>query len=66
MNSPYQVTAKSEAPKRSRSTSEQGQEIKRRVYELFEECGKECGQSLDNWFQAELELSARPGNTLGA
>jgi len=36
--------------------------IARRAYELFEERGREDGQDLDDWLQAERELQTQPAS----
>ena len=35
------------------------EEIRRRAYELYEERGREAGHELDDWLQAEAEITAR-------
>jgi Protein of unknown function (DUF2934) len=35
--------------------------IRKRAYEFFEERGREPGQDLEDWLQAELEIKRRLG-----
>jgi len=40
-------------------TEKNHQEIARRAYEIFEDRGRGVGRDLDDWLQAERELSGR-------
>jgi hypothetical protein len=42
------------------SSTEYGDEIARRAYELYQERGGEDGHDVDDWLQAERELTASP------
>ena len=36
------------------------EQIRRRAYELYEARGRENGHDLDDWFEAEAEITGRP------
>ncbi len=42
------------------------QEIRRRAYALYEERGHEDGHALDDWLQAEAELTQKKAKGAGA
>ena len=42
------------------------QEIRRRAYELYVERGGEPGRDIEDWLQAERELTADDSNAAGA
>ena len=43
------------------AAEETGEEqIRRRAYELYEARGRENGHDLDDWFEAEAEITGRP------
>jgi hypothetical protein len=39
------------------SSSDLQEKIRRRAYELYEQRGREDGHDLDDWFQAESEIT---------
>ncbi len=39
------------------------EQIRRRAYALYEECGREGGHDLDDWLRAEAELTAKAVKT---
>ena len=41
----------------SEATSELQEQIRRRAYELYEQRGRECGRELEDWLQAESEMT---------
>jgi hypothetical protein len=47
-----------ETPRRQNAPS--ADDVARRAYELYESRGSEPGRDLDDWLQAERELSAMP------
>jgi hypothetical protein len=40
------------------------EQIRRRAYELYEQRGREDGRALDDWLQAESEVSQRKAKTV--
>jgi hypothetical protein len=57
------LTAKTLATEPSQNLKE---EIRRRVYELYEERGSEGGHDLDDWLRAEAEITAKNAKTAAA
>ena len=41
------------------------EEVRSRAYRLYEERGREDGRALDDWLQADEEVSPRAGNMRG-
>ncbi len=39
------------------------EEIRRRAYVLYEQCGREDGHDIGDWLRAEAELTAQPMKT---
>ena len=60
ISSPHQIPAKAMI-----STSDLQQQIRVRAYGLYEQRGRE-GHELDDWLQAELELTQQKAKTFGA
>jgi len=50
----------------SESTRELQEQIRRRAHELYEERGRHDGHELDDWLQAESEVTQRKAKTAGA
>ena len=48
------------------SASTREDKIRRRAYELYVERGGELGRDIEDWLQAERELSAGKSNAAGA
>jgi hypothetical protein len=42
------------------------EEIRRRAYELYEECGREDGHDFDDWLRAEEEITKKKARTTAA
>ena len=49
----------------TKSVSDLHEQIRRRAYELYEQHGKDDGHELDDWLQAEWELT-QPAQTIAA
>jgi Protein of unknown function (DUF2934) len=59
--------SKTESPRaEAESYQPNSEEIRRRAYELFELRGKQAGHDLDDWLQAEAELTGRKTGTAAA
>jgi hypothetical protein len=43
----------------TKSTPDLQEQIRRRAHELYEQRGRDPGHELDDWLQAESEVSAR-------
>lgn len=48
------------------STSELQEQIHRRAYELYEQRGRDDGHELDDWLQAESEVTQQKAKTVAA
>lgn len=48
------------------STGELQEQIRRRAYELYEQRGREDGRELDDWLQAESEMTQPMAKGLAA
>jgi hypothetical protein len=48
------------------SASELQEQIRRRAYELYEQRGRNDGHELDDWLQAESEMTRPASNTIAA
>ena len=48
------------------STSELQEQIRRRAYELYEQRGRDDGHELDDWLQAESEVTQQKVKTIAA
>ena len=48
------------------STSDLQEQIRCRAYELYEQRGREDGHELDDWLQAESELTQQKAKTVAA
>lgn len=48
------------------STSDLQEQIRRRAYELYEQRGREDGHELEDWLQAELEVTQQKAKTVAA
>jgi hypothetical protein len=48
------------------STSELQEQIRRRAYELYEQRGRNDGYELNDWLQAESELTQPTSKTIAA
>jgi len=48
------------------STSELQEQIRRRAYELYEQRGEGRGHELDDWLQAESEVTQQKAKTVAA
>jgi hypothetical protein len=48
------------------STSELQEQIRFRAYELYEQRGREDGHELDDWLQAESEVTQQKAKTVAA
>ena len=59
MNARRKPPSTTKTPTQNKIRPELGQAIRLRAYELFEQRGKEHGHDLDDWLQAEAELTAR-------
>jgi hypothetical protein len=46
-----------ENPKPASTETELKEQIRRRAYELYEARGREDGQELDDWLQAEIDIT---------
>ena len=55
-NSEHQATSTQAASESPVSNSPSYEEISQRAYEIYIERGKQPGNDLDDWLQAELEL----------
>jgi len=58
MNARRKPPSTTKTPTQNKIRPELGQAIRLRAYELFEQRGKEHGHDLDDWLQAEAELTA--------
>jgi len=47
-----------------KSAPELQEQIRRRAYELYEQRGRDDGQQLGDWLQAESELTQKKGKTV--
>ena len=47
----------------TKSTSELQEQIRRRAHELYEQRGRQDGHELDDWLQAESEVTQRKAKT---
>jgi hypothetical protein len=54
------------ARRTTESTSELQEQIRCRAYELFEQRGREDGHELDDWLQAESEVTQQKAKTVAA
>jgi hypothetical protein len=50
----------------TKSTSELQEQIRRRAHELYEQRGRDDGHELDDWLQAESEVTQQKAQTVGA
>lgn len=48
------------------STSDLQEQIRHRAYELYEKRGRDNGQELADWLQAESEVTQQTSNTMAA
>ena len=48
------------------STSDLQEHIRRRAYELYEQRGRNGGHDLNDWLQAESEMTQQTSNTVAA
>jgi len=65
------TTPKMAAPQRTtkqaaKPTDGLRDKIRRRAYELYEQRGKEDGRDLDDWLQAESDVTQKKAKTAGA
>jgi hypothetical protein len=51
---------------RTEPTSDLQEQIRRRAYELYEQRGRDDGHELDDWLQAEAELTQSRAMTAAA
>jgi len=58
MNARRKPPSTTKTPTQNEIRTELKQAIKLRAYELFEQRGKEHGHDLDDWLQAEAQLTA--------
>jgi Protein of unknown function (DUF2934) len=49
-----------------KSTTDLQEQIRRRAHELYEQRGRDDGHELDDWLQAESELTQRKAKTVTA
>jgi hypothetical protein len=49
-----------------KSAPEVQEQIRRRAYELYEERGRYDGHDLEDWLQAESEMTKQKAKTVGA
>jgi len=54
------------APPATESTGEIQEQIRRRAYELYEERGRGDGHDLEDWLQAESEVTQQKAKTAAA
>jgi len=54
------------APPTTESASEIQEKIRRRAYELYEERGRSDGHDLEDWLQAESEVTQQKAKTAAA
>lgn len=47
-------------------TADLQEQIRRRAYELYEQRGREDGRDLDDWLQAESEVTKKKAKTAAA
>jgi hypothetical protein len=47
-----------------KSAPEVQEQIRRRAYELYEQRGRDGGQEIGDWLQAESELTQKKGKTI--
>jgi len=50
----------------TKSTPDLQEQIRRRAYELYEQRGRDDGHELDDWLQAESELTQQKAKTVAA
>ena len=50
-------------PTKSNPVTDPKEEVRRRAYALYEQRGREDGHDLDDWLQAEVELTAKAMKT---
>jgi hypothetical protein len=48
------------------STSDLQEQIRRRAHELYEQRGRDDGHELDDWLQAESEMTKQKAKTVAA
>jgi Protein of unknown function (DUF2934) len=60
------VKPATETQEQDLSASTREDKIRRRAYELYVERGGELGRDIEDWLQAERELSAGESNAAGA
>jgi hypothetical protein len=54
---PPTISTEGEIAMKSTHNETQNQDVRVRAYELFEQRGKEHGHDLDDWLQAEAEIT---------
>ena len=59
-------TALPTAPPPAESASEVQEQIRRRAHELYEERGRGAGRDLEDWLQAESEVTQQKAKTAAA
>jgi hypothetical protein len=59
-------TASTPAPPSTESASEVQEQIRRRAHELYEERGRGDGRDLEDWLQAESEVTQQKAKTAAA
>jgi Protein of unknown function (DUF2934) len=59
-------TALPTAPPPTESASEVQEQIRRRAFELYEERGRTDGRDLEDWLQAESEVTQKKAKTAAA
>jgi hypothetical protein len=64
--SPTTPTPLTTTKQTSESSSELEQQIRRRAYELYEQRGRDGGHDLEDWFQAESEVTQKEAKAVAA
>jgi hypothetical protein len=59
-------TSRSTTNQTTESTSELQEQIRRRAHELYEQRGRNDGHELDDWLQAESEVTQQKAKGVGA
>ena len=65
-SSPYYCAICTKLHQTTKSSVELQEQIRRRPYELYEQRGRDDGHELDDWLQAESEVTQRKAKTVAA
>jgi Protein of unknown function (DUF2934) len=66
MQAPRTLTAVPTANQQTKPTGELQEKIRRRAYELYDQHGRNNGHDLDDWLQAESEVTRQKPSAIAA